>query len=240
MIKKAIKKGLKQLGYKVHKINDNNSLTMFSALARCINRGLEINTVIDVGASDGRWTRECMNLIPAAKYLLIEAQVPHGIELEKLRKEKANVEYVLAAAGSHEGKTFFDNSSLLYGMASKKPFEVNCIEVPVVRIDDEVSKRGMSGPYLIKLDTHGFEIPIIEGSLETLAQSDLVIIEAYNSQLTDDSLMFYQMCDYMDKKGFLPIEIVDLLLRKHDNSLWQMDIFFMPKSHKEFKYKSYV
>ena len=181
-----------------------------------------------------------MKLLPDAKYLLIEAQEPHGIELEKLRNEKINVDFLLAAAGSHAGKIFFDNSSLLYGMASHEPFEINCIEVPVIRLDDEVSKRGMSGPYLIKLDTHGFEIPIIEGALETLAQAELIIMETYNSQLTNDSLKFYQMCDYMDKKGFLPIEIVDLLLRKHDNSLWQMDIFFMPKKREEFKYKSYI
>jgi FkbM family methyltransferase len=239
MIKKVIKKGLRRFGYKVQKIDDYNNLTMFSALNRCIKRGLEINTVVDIGASDGRWSRECMKHLPDAQYLLIEAQVPHGVELEKLRNENTNVNYILAAAGSHSGKIFFDNSSLLYGMASNKPFEINCIEVPVVRLDDELSKRGLPGPYLIKLDTHGFEIPIIEGALETLVQSELVIMEAYNSKLTEDSLKFYQMCDYMDKKGFLPIEIVDLLLRKYDSSLWQMDIFFMPERRSEFNYKSY-
>ena len=152
--------------------------------------------------------------------------------METFKKEKSNVEYILAAAGSREGKIYFDNSGLLSGLASETPFANNCIEVPVVKIDNEIQKQSLQGPFLIKLDTHGFEIPIIEGAIETLKNADLVIIETYNYQLTKDSLKFYQMCEYMEKKGFAPIEMVDFRLRKYDNSFWQMDTFFVPIQRK--------
>lgn len=239
MIKKIIKKGFEILGYKIQKTDIRSNFTMFDALKRCVNRGLEIKTVIDIGASDGSWSRECLKFLPAAQYLLIEAQEPHKIGLEKLQKEKKNVNFILAAAGNKEGKIFFENSRLLGGLASETPFDKNCIEVPEVKVDNEIFKRRLEGPYLIKMDTHGFEIPIIEGALETLKHSELVIIETYNYQLTKDSLKFYQMCDYMEKKGFLPIDIIDLTLRKYDNSFWQMDIYFVPKGREEFKYNSY-
>ena len=239
MLKKIVEKGLENFGYKIQRINKYSNFAMFDALKRCINRGLEINTVIDIGASDGCWSRECMKFLPSAQYLLIEAQEPHKIGLEKLQKEKKNVDFILAAAGNRDGKIFFENSNLFGGLASETPFDNNCIEVPVVKVDNEILKRRLKGPYLIKLDTHGFEIPIIEGALETLKHSELVIIETYNYQLTKDSLRFYQMCDYMEKKGFAPIEMADLMRRNYDNSFWQMDIFFIPKWRKEFDCNSY-
>lgn len=239
MIKKFFKKGLENIGYKIQKIDNKSNFTMYDALKRCINRGLEINTVIDIGASDGSWSRECMKYLPSAQYLLIEAQEPHKIGLEKLQKEKKNVDFILAAAGNREGKIFFNNSNLIGGLASETPFDNNCIEVPVVKVDDEILKRRLKGPYLIKIDTHGFEVPIIEGALETLKHTGLVIMETYNYQLTEDSLKFYQMCDYMEKKGLSPIDMVDLTLRKYDNSFWQMDIFFVPNGREEFNYNSY-
>lgn len=121
MIKKFVKKGLNKFGDQIQKINynpKNTEFTMFKALKRCIDRGLEIKTVIDVGASNGSWSRECLKLLPLAKYLLIEAQEPHKKSLEELKKEKNNVEYILAAAGDREGKIFFDNSDLFGGLAS--------------------------------------------------------------------------------------------------------------------------
>ena len=119
-------------------------------------------------------------------------------------------------------------------MASDIKLDKNCIEVPVTTIDDEIEKRKLKPPFLIKLDTHGFEIPILEGALKTLKKTELVIIETYNYQLTNKSLKYFQLCEYMERLGFLTIEIADLVLREYDNSLWQMDTFFIPKKRKEF------
>ena len=47
------------------------------ALRRVANRDLEIGTVIDIGASDGRWSGVCAKHYPDAHYLLIEVQDLH-------------------------------------------------------------------------------------------------------------------------------------------------------------------
>lgn len=242
MIKTLVKIGLKKMGIKIQKIQKNteaNELTMEGALLRCTNRGLFVNSIIDVGASNGQWSRMCMKFQPAAKYLLIEAQSPHKYDLEKFKKENANVNYVLAAAGGREGKIYFDNEDLFGGLASEIPFEKNCIEVPVVTIDEEIKRNQLKPPFLIKLDTHGFEIPILEGASNAMKNAELIIIETYNYKLTNSSLKYYQMCAYMEKLGFSPIELVGFMLREHDDSFWQMDTFFIPSNRKEFSYNSY-
>ncbi len=239
MIKKLVKLGFNKLGLKLQRFHPND-MTMEGALQRCSNRGLMVNSVIDVGASDGRWSRICMNYLPNAKYLLIEAQAAHKKGLEQFISENANADYILAAAGRKNGKIYFDNGNLFGGIASEVPFENNCIEVPVLTIDDEIKRHQLQPPFLIKLDTHGFEVPILEGAKNAIKNAELIIIETYNYQLTNDSLKYYQMCDYMAKLGFTSIEMVDLLLRKHDDSFWQMDTFFIRSDRKEFSYNSYL
>lgn len=150
------------------------------------------------------------------------------------------MDYILKAAGRNNGFIYFDNSDLMGGEASETPFKKNCITVPVTSIDEEVKKLNLKPPYLIKLDTHGFEIPIIEGALNTIKDAELVIIETYNYKLTNNSLKYFEMCDYMEKLGFSSIEMVDFLLRTNDNSFWQMDTFFIRSDRKEFTYNSFA
>ena len=111
--------------------------------------------------------------------------------------------------------------------------------MPVISLDTVIEKRQLKPPYLLKLDTHGFEVPILEGAKDVLKHSELVIIETYNYKLTDDSLKYYEMCKYMEDLGFSTIEMVDFMQRTYDNSFWQMDTFFIPSNHKAFTYNSY-
>jgi FkbM family methyltransferase len=242
MVKKVIKKLLYQFGYKLASAHETpfiNRFTTEEALKRCIERGLRINTVIDVGASDGRWSRTCMKYFPQANYLLIEAQDDHREGLEQIKNEFNNVNYVLAAAGSREGEIYFNNEQLFGGIASDTPFDNNCIKVKVTTIDKEIERLQLKGPFLIKLDTHGFEVPILEGASAAIKNSGLFIIESYNYKITDSSLRYFEMCKYMENLGFSSIEMVDLMLREKDHSFWQMDLFFIPSASKEFDYISY-
>lgn len=239
MLKERLKKTLGKLGYRLQKGDPAMDLTMSAALERCRRRGTKVGTVVDVGASDGSWTRECLKYFPDANYLLIEAQQPHQPALESFVAGKPKVKYIIAAAGRKDGKIFFDNTALFGGLASETPLEGQYIEVPVVSIDEELKRRGLPGPYLIKLDTHGFEVPILEGATASLKSSSLVIIETYNFILAKDSLRFFEMGQFMKERGFLTIEMVDFILRSRDKSIWQMDTFYIPANSTEFNYNTF-
>ena len=81
MLNKIVKYTFKQFGFRISRIQEE--LTMEGALKRCTNRGLKVNSVIDVGASDGRWSKSCMDFLPDSNYLLVEAQDAHRNSLEK-------------------------------------------------------------------------------------------------------------------------------------------------------------
>lgn len=215
------------------------TFVMSDALKRLALKNVDVGTVIDIGASDGHWAEMSIDAFPTAKHLLVEAQNPHEQALKNFVSKNPQAQYLLAAAGNREGKIYFDASALYGGLAGEKPFDNNCIEVPVHRMDAKVKELGLSGPYLIKLDTHGYEVPILEGCAGILAETNALIIEAYNFQIAENSLLFFELCAYLKDLGFLPTDIVDLMLRPNDHSFWQMDIVFLRDTHPSFKQLTY-
>lgn len=241
-MKKVIKYLLYKLGFQIQRVSNRSSyFTMEGALKRCIERGLNVNTVIDIGASTGRWSKMCMKHLPQANYLLVEANLLHEKELIHFKKDLFNVDYVLAAAAKDDGEIYFDNRKLFGGVGSETPFRGYGIVVPAISIDNEIRRRNLKPPYLIKLDTHGFEVPILEGASETVKSAELIIIETYNYQLggREKALKYFQMSEYMEKLGFSSVEMVNFGLRSYDNSFWQMDTFYIPSSNKIFSYRYY-
>jgi FkbM family methyltransferase len=201
---------------------------------------VSIETVIDVGASNGQWSAHMMRHFPNARYLLIEAQeTAHGTALQTFKAAHPNVEYDLCAAGGHDGEIHFDASDPLGGLASTTPFPRNDILVPMTTIDNAVSRRSLRGPFLLKLDTHGFEVPILQGARHTLAQSAMLIIEAYNFTLCPGALRFYELCQFLEPRGFRCVDMFDLMVRPGDRAFWQMDMVFLPSTHPVFELNRY-
>lgn len=217
-----------------------DTLSFRAALRRCRVRGVQIGTVIDVGASDGRWSLEARKFFPQAFCFLIEAQEDHKIALEKVKARVKRLDYIIAAAGNRKGTIFFNSDDLFGGLASATPVGNHCVSVPMVTVDDEVVRRGLSPPFLLKLDTHGFELPILEGAKNTLAAASLVVIETYNFKLSTDSLKFHEMCFFMESKGFSCIDLVHPMHRPDDGAFWQMDLIFIPSDNAVFSSNSYL
>jgi FkbM family methyltransferase len=211
------------------------------ALKRIAARGIEINSVFDVGASNGSWSLEARQYWPRAHYHLVEASAQHQPALDAVCSATPGFSYVLAAASDEPGTVFFEANGAFGGLAMKDENQrPGTLGVPAVTLDGEAASRGLQGPYLVKLDTHGFEVPILNGAKQVLAGANLVVIETYNFQLEKDSLKFWQMCQFMDELGFAVIDISDPMWRLKDQSFWQIDLLFVPKSRPEFSYNRYA
>jgi FkbM family methyltransferase len=244
MIKKAIsrllRKAIQNLGYEKKFAFVAMSTTL--AMKRIAARGIKIDTVIDVGASNGSWSLEARKCWPDAHYHLVEANVQHQAALQAVCSATPRFSYVLAAASDEPGTIYFDGSDSFGGLAMKdaSPDRPGVKGVPAVTLDGEMNSRGLAGPYLVKLDTHGFEVPILNGARQVLAGANLVVIETYNFRLETDSLRFWEMCRFMDELGFGVIDISEPLWRLKDEAFWQIDLLFIPKSRPEFSYNHYV
>lgn len=230
---------LQQRGWRKDAQNTQNSgaglrTTMFR------RQNILIETVIDVGASNGCWSEAMMHHFPNANYLLVEAQeATHGAALQKFQATHSNVKYEFCAAGDHDGEIHFEASGPFGGVAAKTAFAKNDIVVAMKTLDGLVQRHSLRGPYLVKLDTHGFEVPILEGAHAVLAEASMLIIEAYNFTLCPGALRFCELTTYLEKRGFRCVDMFDLMWRPSDKALWQMDMVFLPSAHPCFQINEY-
>jgi FkbM family methyltransferase len=216
------------------------SMGVEHALQRTARRGLSIGTVIDVGASDGRWSEACKLYVPQARYLLIEAQAIHEPALKRYCATHPNAQFIVAAAADQVGaELYFDDSDPFGGQAHRQRSASATNRVPVTTIDHEVLQRGLDGPYLIKLDTHGFEVPILRGAERALQNAELLIIEAYNFRIAPEALLFHELIAYLDQRGFRVVDLSEPLWRAKDGAFWQIDIFFQRSDRREFSDHGY-
>jgi FkbM family methyltransferase len=247
MIMKIIKKPLRfLLNFFMRTFNYDSKVALLAldvsyALGRIANRGLEVNTIVDVGASDGAWSIGAKKIWPKSKCLLVEANSFHKSKLDKLTQATDGYDYILAAASSQDGEIFFDDSDPFGGVAgnSENISPDSIRKIKSISLDAEVARRGLAGPFLLKLDTHGYEIPILNGATKLLESSNLIVIEAYNFHLCKGSVTFDELCAFMRKKGFSVVDLAAPLWRPKDNVFWQLDLLFIRSTSSEFTSNAY-
>lgn len=215
-----------------------NPATMEAALARCAARGTQLATVFDVGASDGRWSRVARAILPAARYFMVEARREHEPGLRRTAA-RPGFHYRICAAGDRDGELHFDATDLFGGLAGDKPFARNDIVVPARRLDSLALELALPGPYAIKLDTHGYELPILAGANGILDRTALLVIECYNFRVAEGALLAHEMCRHLEERGFRCIDLADPVYRARDGALWQMDLFFAPAATPAFASNAY-
>lgn len=213
--------------------------TMFEGVKWLSDKKIEIETILDVGASDGRWSKACMKYFPGKQFVLFEPQPVHASALDELERSREGISTVRKAVGGSDGTLLFDISDPFGGGPAVNGAE-HVLEVEQVTIDTCIEEMAYKAPFLLKLDTHGLEKSILEGAPKTLSCCQALIIEAYNYRLTEDTMLFWELCAYLYEHGFRPIDLVDTMHRKFDDSLWQMDLFFVRSSWDGFGYINYT
>ena len=206
-----------------------------AALARIAARDTEIRTVIDVGASDGRWSLQAEPVWPDARFHLVEANPVHEARLRRLCARKPAFSYSLAAAGPLDGTVGFDAGNPFGGRAAPDA-AARLITVPQRSLASLAAELRLAPPYLIKLDTHGYEPSILEGAAPLFPSANLFVIEAYTFPQPPDGIQFHELCGLMAARGFRVVDLSEPLWRSRDGALWQFDLFFVPASRPEFGY----
>lgn len=237
-----INRFLALLGLRISRISKQIEVQHLGFAATCerlTKRNLDIATVIDVGASNGCWSQKIQIVYPDAYYFLIEANPYHEAGLVEFKNNNPTSDYVLAVAGDKTGEVFFNKSDPFGGVASHEKSDKFDTVLPCVTIDDEVARRQLKGPFLLKLDTHGFEVPIFEGASRTLKNTNLIFVETYNFDIEKDSLRFWEMCEFLGKYGFRPIDLCGPMHRPKDGAFWQIDMLFVKNESREFQSNTY-
>lgn len=222
----------------LHLARRDRAFEMDGLLARAAARGVSIGTWIDVGASDGSWSVQARRHFPKSRFVLFEPLAERQAALTALHA-KFGFEIAAAAAGAAPGTVSFSIDPALDGSGVAAPGTPGTRSVPVETIDRAVAARSLPAPYGVKLDTHGFELPVLTGAAHVLASAELLVIEAYNFQLTPGCLRFHELCAWLEARGFRCCDLADPMRRPTDGALWQIDLAFARASSPLFASNSY-
>lgn len=217
----------------------DRSFDLDGVMTRAKKRGLAPATIIDIGASDGIWSLRAQRHFPDARFLLFEPLEERRAALERL-KANGRFDFVLAAAGERTGTVPFTVDAALDGSGvALEGSSRGQRTVATEAVDAAVSSRRLGGPFVLKLDTHGYELPILSGAAKTLEQTHLLIIESYNFKLGPDSLRFHELCVWLEMRGFRCCDLADPMRRPRDGAFWQVDLAFAPANSPLFLSNSY-
>jgi len=226
---------LRPLGLQL--VRRERAFEMEGLLARAA-RHAPVQTWVDVGASDGSWSLTARRHFPAARFLLFEPLAERQAALAALARRHGFIP-VPAAAGAAPGHADFAVAGDLDGSGMAAPGTAGARTVPVATIDRAIAEHQLGGPFGIKLDTHGHELAVLAGATETLAATELLVIEAYNFTLAPGAPRFHELCAWLEARGFRCCDLADPMRRPRDAAFWQVDLAFARATHPMFAANSY-
>ena len=179
-------------------------------------------TVIDVGVANG--TPWLYQAFPGAKLVLIDPNPVFRSGLEKLRNTlNADVYAHALGAQAGEAQLNFDEqvpgSSSLLALTPELKSEwaargvvrtIEKVSVPVRTLDDTLSGKAYEAPFLIKIDTEGYEREVLLGATETLQKTDVVVAETSVMQRFEGSYEFADLVRLLDERGFRLFDLLDV------------------------------
>ncbi len=225
------------LGLEVHRksvlppVNDDRR-TLRGVLSHAASLGFAPATVIDVGAAEGSFTKECLHVFPQASYVLVEPLQEFAPALARLQASMPGMTVRHAAAASRAGSVTLHVHSDLDGSSLLLEAEGGAVNgtpraVEAITLDGLVAAYGLAGPFLLKLDVQGAELDVLEGASRTLSASDLVLAEVSFYQAFENGPQFADVVNYMKARDFVAYDLCGFLYRPLDGALAQADAAFV-------------
>lgn len=190
--------------------------------------GYEPSVILDVGAAHGRWTGDCMQIFPSARYVLVEPGPDYAAELQRLAEDR-RVTYVPAAAGARRERRALllpnepEGGSFLPEAEGGERFFERSVEVDVVPLD-EVDLPGVS---LLKLDVQGFELEVLRGAARVLSETEVVVCEVSFHPFQEGIPLAHEVVAALVDAGFALFDYGDEVRWSGSKLLAQLDLIFV-------------
>ena len=212
-----------------------------AATGRRISRGFRASylaricqpkTVFDVGVGYG--TPELYKAFPAAKFFLLEPLVDYRAALEKIARnydcqilysavgDEARTEEIMVDSRDLHKSSFQHRSNL-----TKTGNQLEGRQVDITTLDTILEQHpDIESPLLLKIDTEGHELEVVEGAEEFLKKTDIVIAEVSVARRFENSYSFEEFVRAMSAKGFAVYDFLRLRYVKDGPGTRIADVVF--------------
>lgn len=215
-----IRRFLNSFGYEIVKLQDSLTTVKIGNWLQKLN----IQTVVDVGSNEGQFIKTISKLLPHATIYAFE---PIKSCYEKLLQNTSHLpvkayNYGLSDIDGPSEINISDNlvSSSILGMKDlhKNLYpESDYVQTETInlrRLDGIFENVKLKEHILIKVDVQGYEQKVLAGSIETVKNAAVVIIESSFEPLYEGQWLFNDVYLYFTNAGFRFMGFADQTLSK--------------------------
>jgi len=187
---------------------------------------VNINTVYDVGARFGNWSKTTSKLIPDAEFILFEATEKCTPQLDS----KGFTYFIGALSSEEKTVQFYERGTAgdSYYMEKTKFYDdVAPKNVITKTLDGLNEQHNLPSPDFIKIDTQGSELDILEGGKQCLTSASICYLECPILEYNTGAPNIYDYISYMKNHDFIPIHIGEEHITH--GALAQIDLLFLKK-----------
>ncbi|MEQ8403762.1 MAG: FkbM family methyltransferase [Oceanicaulis sp.] len=174
----------------------------------------DIETVFDVGAHVGAWSRQFADFFPDANFHLFEPRLKFDDETKQAFLKNASGfqhQTIEAAVSDTKGVAQFsvqgnmgNASSLLLPQESRRE---KIVDVDVITIDDYVAENEIEKIDFLKMDIQGGELAALRGAGSALKKTKYLFLETWLvSSYNQQTPHMFEIFDHLRKYGIFPID----------------------------------
>ncbi len=235
---------LRRLGYEIHKAPEKAWLEWqertTTAARRRILPKFSIDLVVDIGANTGQYGHSIREIGYHGPIVSFEPQRACMPKLQAAASADGNWNASNLALGAAEGELELHvagnslSSSLLpmlesHRAAAPESGYVATQTTPVRTIDAELSVAtyAKAKSIWLKIDTQGYEWPVLEGATETLKRCSVLEVELSFHPLYEGQRLFPEIVAALDKRGFALHSMDEVFVEPATQRLLQVDGIFV-------------
>lgn len=196
------------------------------ALEAVAIRGLKPNTIIDVGAFEGEWSKLARSIWPDSAIFMFE---PNRLKQEQLTRLKQKI----GATAYSELLGAQDNAIVEFNVMSTGS-SVYSERSPLKRVSEERRLRRLDSvlptikaPGLLKIDTQGYELEVLKGAERLLDRIDAILLEVALIEINEGAPLIDEILPFLRNIGFVTYDFLEIHRRPLDQATNQVDILFV-------------
>ena len=183
-----------------------------------------VDTVVDIGVSDGRFLMASKELFPHVKRKI-------GIDPIDEYKKVVEFEYVQAVVGSSCKEVQFSVAEDLFTSSMLYPGH-KAIVVKQFRMDCLFNELGLqqAEKIFVKVDTQGTDLECLKSFGEYNSRIVMAIVEIQMRPYAPGMRYFTESVRELSEMGYEVCEFLSPIYRNHDGTLGQIDLLLVPKN----------
>lgn len=194
-----------------------------------IKSGHTFDSVFDIGANQGDWSRHWKNILPQSMFTMFEANPerakPHWVNgsdrwfnTALSKPGVGTVDFFCAPlSSSGTGDSYYREKTPLYS-------SINPRNIVASTLDDMMALQNIRAPKLVKIDTQGSEVDILKGSKLAFETVDVCISEVPVTEYNIGAPRFDEYIKAFGEYDMIPVGIDQD--HYYQGALIQIDLVF--------------